>query len=283
MRQEGAAESTVSDEGRRLILRAFEAAKQSGRDNWSQMTTAVLKNRLLNLTGRAFKEVDYGATNFTAFVRRYPDLIALDESSTPPKVVLIGDVSTAVVGEAAIAGRRIRPDLWTAVVDYQSGDSYLWNGTEVVASDAVDNDTEELPKIPTVSREEMREWRERFATNFISGLQEDDEKVTRVRRWDSDFLPTKELPAEARAVWNDELKQRVISRLVDWFREKSLTPPIDLVQQRPQAHRVVSSETAQLRELILRCVRAMNDEELRGLKLPPAAVLRAVGHGAPGL
>ncbi|MGI5136941.1 hypothetical protein [Streptomyces sp. CA-106110] len=243
------------------------------------MTTAVLKNRLLNLTERAFKEEDYRAPNFTAFVRQYPDLIALDESSMPPKVVLIGDVSSTVVSEVTIAGRRIRPDLWTAAVDYQSGDSYHWNGSEVVTGDAFESDIANLPKIPTVSRDEMREWRERFATSFISRLQEDDEEVAQVRRWHSDFLPTKELPAAARAAWNDELKQHVISRLADWFREQSLTPPIDLVQQRPQPRRVVSSETAQLRELILRCVHAMNEEELRSLKLPPAAVLRAVGHG----
>ncbi|MER6462921.1 hypothetical protein ABT278_20920 [Streptomyces sp. NPDC001228] len=241
------------------------------------MTTAVLKNRLLNLTERAFKEEDYGALNFTAFVRQYPDLIALDESSAPPKVILVGDVSSTVVSEATVAGRRIRPDLWAAVVDYQSGDSYYWNGSEVVTGDAIENDAENLPQIPTISRDEMRGWRGDFATNFIARLQ-DDEEVMQIRRWHSDFLPTMELPAAARAAWNDELKHHVITRLAGWFRDHGLPLPIDLVQQRPQPRRVVSSETAQLRELILRCVRAMTEEELRSLKLPPAAVLRAVGH-----
>lgn len=283
MRQESLAEVTASDEGRRLILRAFEAAKQSGRSNWSEMTTAVLKNRLLNLTERAFKEDDYGAPNFTAFVRRYPDLIALDESSMPPKVVLISDSSSTVVSEASIAGRRIRPDLWAAVVDYQSGDSYYWNGSEAVTGGASGSDTESLPKLPTVSREEMKEWRESFATSFISRPQADDDQIAQIRSWNSSFLPTKDLPAAARIAWNDELKQHVISRLADWFREQSLTPPINLVRQRHQPLKVASPETAQLRELILRCVRAMNEEELRSLKLPPAAVLRAVGHGTHGL
>lgn len=278
MRQENMADPVTSSEGRRLILRAFEAAKQSGRSNWSEMTTAVLKNRLLNLTERAFKEEDYGALNFTAFVRQYPDLIALDESSTPPKVILVGDVSSTVVSEATVAGRRIRPDLWAAAVDYQSGNSYHWNGSEVVTGDAIENDAENLPQIPTISRDEMRGWRGDFATNFIARLQDDDEEVMQIRRWHSDFLPTMELPAAARAAWNDELKHHVITRLAGWFRDQGLPLPIDLVQQRPQPRRVVSSEAAQLRELILRCVRAMTEEELRSLKLPPTAVLRAVGH-----
>ena len=52
------------------------------------MTTAVLKNRLLDLTGGTFDEAAYGATTFMDFVLRNEDTLAVDRSTAPPLVEL---------------------------------------------------------------------------------------------------------------------------------------------------------------------------------------------------
>jgi len=46
--------STELDEFRTLVRIAFGQAQQSGKPNWEEMTSAVLKNRLLNLTQGQF-------------------------------------------------------------------------------------------------------------------------------------------------------------------------------------------------------------------------------------
>lgn len=41
----------------RLIIRAFEQARDAGKIDWSRMTTAVLKNRILGLTEGHGREI----------------------------------------------------------------------------------------------------------------------------------------------------------------------------------------------------------------------------------
>ncbi len=47
---------------RALILAAFKQARAKGKPDWEVMTTAVLKNRILQLTGLSFNPNDYGAS-----------------------------------------------------------------------------------------------------------------------------------------------------------------------------------------------------------------------------
>lgn len=123
----GAAQS--EERLRKLIRDAFEAARRTGRTDWQQMTTAVLKNRLLSLTGRAFKESDYGAQTISELVRLLPDLLLFDQSTSPPTVRLLPSqmpVDPPVVAE----GTRIRRDLWNAVVDYRAPGRYVWDSAQ---------------------------------------------------------------------------------------------------------------------------------------------------------
>ena len=90
------------------------------------MTVAVLKNRLLDLTDRTFKESDYGSGTFWEFVKGNKDILILDETTTPPVAILKG-VSP---DDHASAQSRIRPDLWRAVLDFSSGDMYFWDPGE---------------------------------------------------------------------------------------------------------------------------------------------------------
>jgi len=105
-------------EGTDLILAAFAQARTSGREDWRQMTVAVLKNRILSLTNRTFDERRWGAASFREFVDQFDDVVSPDTSTRPPIVELIGPDPHALlqdsVGEQPCAGttpeRRIAAD-----------------------------------------------------------------------------------------------------------------------------------------------------------------------------
>ena len=71
------------DELRALIVRAFAEAKAKGKADWRMMKLGVLKNRLLQLTGRGFRETDYEAKTMRELVEGVPDLLALEKGSRP--------------------------------------------------------------------------------------------------------------------------------------------------------------------------------------------------------
>jgi hypothetical protein len=63
-----------------LTRQAFEQARLSGRQEWQMMTTAVLKNRMLQLTSREFTEAAYGANSVLDLVRLIPETVELEEA-----------------------------------------------------------------------------------------------------------------------------------------------------------------------------------------------------------
>ena len=101
------------------------------------MSVAVLKNRILDLTERRFKESDYGASTFGEFVRNHDDILALDATQRPPVAILKG-VTPASAGASEARGTRVRSDLWQAVLDFSSGEEYIWDDGEDVAKRASD-------------------------------------------------------------------------------------------------------------------------------------------------
>ncbi len=245
------------------------------------MTTAVLKNRLLDITGRAFKESDYGARDIASFVKAYPDLLALDNSAIPPKVKLI---TTSVTENAKLpiaSQGRIRPDLWRAVMDYRSGRSYYWDGKQAIANDSATLGP--LPKFPTISSEEMDNWRRNFQETLPEKISLSEQEGEQLENWVTVRLPTNNLPLQARSLWNEHLNNRVVKLLREWFRDNSLLMPDDMVQQRTTSRSATPVGVAQLREFILRCVKNMTEDELKAINLPPSAVLRAYGGGEAGL
>jgi hypothetical protein len=245
------------------------------------MTIAVLKNRLLNLTDRSFQEKDYGARTIAEFVRRYPDLLLLDDSSFPPKVRLRTS-DTTTTAPADVHRSRIRPDLWKAIVDYQSGLTYIWDGEAARPADDLSADEAEQQRVlPTLSVEELDVWRREFLDNVEELIRDDSSAMEQARRWIDSRLGTPYLPASLRTPWNQELKRRVIDRLATWFAAQELPAPADLLQARPVGRsQPVGADT--LRQLILRCVQVMTENELRQMNLPPSAVLRAYGTAVPG-
>ena len=183
--------SDVDNRARNLIMQAFEIAHRSGRPDWRTMTVAVLKNRLLNLTERSFRERDYGARTITEFVRRYPDLLLLDDSSPPPKVTLHA-TTTRPAAPPVAEQSRIRPDLWNAMVDYQSGLTYVWDGLmalplEVSAATRIEG----TQVLPTISVDDTDTWRREFLIDHEDLISGDPSTIEQAQRWAENRLGTR--------------------------------------------------------------------------------------------
>lgn len=143
-----------------LVRRAFDAARNSGKEDWHRMTVPVLKNRILLITGGHFREAEFGASSFRSFLSRLPDgLVTLDESRKPATV----ELATADVthrGDRRSFYPRIRPDLWRAVLDYSSGRRYVWDASSGLARPATAAD--HAPSLPTITPIQFAEWAARF-------------------------------------------------------------------------------------------------------------------------
>ena len=86
------------NELRALIVRAFAEARAKNKADWRTMMLGVLKNRLLQSTGRGFRETDYGAKTMRELVEMVPDLLALGEGSQP-SVSIRADVEAEVADD----------------------------------------------------------------------------------------------------------------------------------------------------------------------------------------
>lgn len=252
------AEVLEMEDAKQLIQQAFEQAKASGKPDWHRMTTAVLKNRLLSLTGNAFHEAEYDASTFASFVQRYEGLVHLDRSSFPPIVELRDIESVAPSGENKPLSRpRVRSDLWLAALDYSSKTQYVWDSSLIQARQRQDED--DGPVITVVTQAEFQRWRREFMDEVLPAIPLTTEQSLQVDVWFQRQLPTSHLPRH----------------LIHWFDDSGLAPPSDLltsatVEQAAQS----SSDTEELRQLVLRVVRGMTEDELEQLNLPSRAVLR---------
>jgi hypothetical protein len=87
--------ATSFHDPRKLIRAAFKMARDRGKPDWRRMTTAVLKNRMLLLSERSFHERTYGASTFLAFIPQFDDLVKLDNTTWPPTVEYVEDLSSS--------------------------------------------------------------------------------------------------------------------------------------------------------------------------------------------
>lgn len=263
---------------RALVLAAFEQARAKGKSDWRTMTVAVLKNRILQIAGRDFDPRDYGASGMSDLVRRLSDIVELDPFTTPPSVHLIGDDGVPLTTEAgkepaiiATPHARVRRDLFSAVLDYSTSGGYVWDEDAKAAVPAAHASG---PRLPTLTSDELRSWREAFADRFLSASESADAATLQV--WAERSLPTHFLPKQLQGEWNGELKRRVLQRLEDWFAANDLAPPSDLVVHHGGTHPPVDlAEVEQLRALVVTVVGSMTANELRSLALPAGAILRA--------
>lgn len=217
------------EEGAKVIQSAFDAARSSGRFDWWRMTVAVLKNRILDVTNRKFDEARWGAQSFGDFVGLYPDVVSVDHSTHPPTVELV-DHPDESPPAGLKPGDRIRQDLWRAVLDSTSGNTYVWRDDRAVvlpADEAADAEGE--PRLPTIGDETLGEWRSAFVES-LSPLPE--QLADRAQRWQAGRLHDNVLPGHLRGRWNGRLKQHVLERLEAWFEDSGISRPDDVVEHR---------------------------------------------------
>ena len=263
------------EDGRQLILQAFEQARASNKADWYRMTPAVLKNRILNVTRGTFTESHYGATSFSDFVSGFSDVVTAFGSGVHT-IVELNETERGRLTQGGSERRsqraRVRSDLWRAALDYASGSRYVWDASERQARPEVPGD--EYSVIKTLSVDEQQEWREAFfhEQSGLGDLSTSDQE--HFKNWLENGLPTTELPVSLVPRWNRYLRDSVHTHLVKWFEEAGLSPPPDLLTT-PVEPPARSVETEALRRLVIRVIEQMTDRELSDLVLPPRAVLRA--------
>lgn len=262
-----------------LIAQAYEQARRSGKQDWRKMTTAVLKNRLLDLTEGTFDQAAYGATTFMDFVARNSDTLKLDSSTVPPLVELRNAAASPQPSDEAVdvkTPHRIRPDLWKAAIDYSSGRRYVWDiaGRRAVPSTGGDGEV----TISTVTEDLQRSWRQQFIADVRGTLSA--EETDQIDRWLQQHLGVSHLPVRLMSKWTSSFRDRVREHLLQWFAESNLQPPDDMMSIDRGASGA-SEETEALRELVLSVVRKMTRDELSRLTLPPGAVFRATQSSRP--
>lgn len=133
------------------------------------------------------------------------------------------------------------------------------------------------PRLPSVNPDELKHWREIFAEEYATGLEEADTAALEV--WERRSLPTHFLPKKLQGEWNATLKRRILQRLQGWFEANDLNAPPDLIVQRQDTHTPASPVQAeQLRAFVLEVVANMTLDELGLLTLPAGAVWRVQAH-----
>ncbi len=255
--------SIMSYDPKDLIRQAFRQAARSGKDP-SRMSVAVLKNRMLALSGDAFSEKRHNASSFLQFLRSNSDLILLDASAFPPIAQLRIPDSDPPSDPINPVRDSVPGDIWRAILDYSSDTRYVWDKALERARPAQPG--ESLPQLPTITRERLIEWKTGFAEEQV-GL--DETEKGRVYTWAKENLATRSLPARLRGPWNHKLKAHVQKRFGDFAEEHSLAVPSKRVTEQPDP------DVERLRHLLHECIKVMTGAELRELRLPPDIPLRA--------
>lgn len=258
------------------VRAAFEAAKASGRPGWDAMSSAVLKNRLLQASGGSFHEADWGAETFGGLLMsgQLDEILEVD-ATVRPMVVRLRDAdpepasasasASAEPGSSIGVAQVIRGDLWRALLAARG--PRFWSPARGAVVDTAESGAVLLP---AVTSDATRAWRE----EYVAGLPERDRDA--LAQWVTDGSPDL-LPRGRRGPWFAALKARVHAILLEFFEAQSLPPPEDLLVDK--AH-VQEPEVVLLRRLVTKVVGQMTLSELQAVPLPAQAVARMM-RGRP--
>ncbi|UPT88411.1 OST-HTH/LOTUS domain-containing protein [Bradyrhizobium barranii subsp. apii] len=205
------------------------------------MSVAALNNRLLQKTFRTFQSRDYGADSLKELLEAFKPAFELKEEKGG-STVTFHDLSLSAASlvtratapdqqaesPVSVGAGRIRADLWTSIMDYSSGNRYVWDERKGIARKASNDDTG--PLLPTIRSEEFRTWRAEFLTSAKATLAPEDRAIA--TRWCEKLLPTSSLPPELQAPWNKELSRRVRDRLSSFFSSRDTRSLDDEVDQK---------------------------------------------------
>ncbi|WP_064722762.1 hypothetical protein [Paenarthrobacter nicotinovorans] len=263
-----------------LILRAFQQAQESSKNEWTSMAVPVLKNRLLGLSSRKFREADYGSPNIWHLVTKLPHLLATEGTSPLERVRILepgrvqaDDRETPSALDPAGAG-RIRQDLWQAMFDYATQKTYVWDEVTGRARVLMERDNADIPVMPTLSAEDMNDLRQEFVQVQETFSNHDKERLD---EWVQKSGPTVALPRVYRGLWNAHLKSHAANKLRAFFLAANLDVPKDLLLQ-AAAPSDSEHNVERERRLAHRYIDAMTADELRRLSIEMAVVLRVPMH-----
>ena len=253
-----------------LIKQAFLAAKKKNVPAWYRMNAGVLKNRMILLTNGQFNEENYGYQNFRELVEANQTFLNFD-TSTRPATVELTDQSFEIGEDLDSQGtKRLRPDLWRAVTDYASGRTYVWDTQQNLARVVTEGATESFKILPTINSVELSQWRNEFISKHKDRVVGPD--LEKANRWEAEGLAIAFLPSSLRQYWAQEFSENVLERLLAWFRENSITPP--LLDMAPERTVQRPSTCDALRLLVIQCVEVMTQRELEQLQLPASLLTR---------
>lgn len=265
----------MADSPSQLIKAAFEHARRAGKQDWQRMTIAVLKNRLLQLTHGEFNETEYGAQTMREFVNRALDVITIDTAKAPPVITLRGAEASEQDEVAPSEKAQVRADLWRAIMDYSRGKKYVWDSDARRAREALPG--EDLPVFPTVSEDDLREWRKSFV-NQQALLALNESSREKLQDWQERILPSSVLPRPLAASWHLQQKEKVVGILRTWFAGHGIEEPPDLLHSFVPPWSEAKSgkpDVGALRQMVIECIEVMSERELSELRLSPAVFLRA--------
>ncbi|WP_170290140.1 hypothetical protein [Arthrobacter gandavensis] len=251
---------------------------------------AVLKNRLLDLTERGFRESEYGAPNMQYLAYLLQDMLEMESSDrSGMSIVRFKDELDTHLGvfpgpPLARGYSRLRRDIWIAFVDFRAG-SYVWDtvGKRAIPGEAGPGKL----AIPSLTSQQEAEMRKDFRANVSTDLAQADMQA--LDEWVTKRLGTMGLPPLLRGQWNGFMRESIASRVSKFFKMSGVEPPADMLAtnspSKTRQHSVTDDSRTvphsyDLRAFILRCVDVMSEDELAALPLSASVCLRAqrAGH-----
>lgn len=217
-------------DSRTLVRAAFDIPRAKGKPDWTRMSIAVLKNRILDLTDREFRELDYGAGNFLEFLNALSDIVRIDQSTFPPSVELLTPANQAPeraapetveiaddeigVPDSIFDGAQIRSDLWAAVIDWKEDASYLWDAKQQRVC-KIPRREGDIRVIPRITRSQALAMRAAFAEAQLPKLTTTQKE--KLEAWVSMKVPLAHLPGDLASRWRLVLTRHIEARLQEWI------------------------------------------------------------------
>jgi hypothetical protein len=264
-------------EAERIVAGAFEQAQGTQKAEWREMTLPVLKNRMITVADGDFDEVDFGCPNLRYFVNEFPELLHVTPSRPHWTVRFLGAEPTAPnvapkpPAATATARGRVRPDIWTASVDYRSGQTYVWLLDDKVAEAGEPGDR--ALRFPTLSQRDIADWRAQFAVNM-----KDDDRDDAIEKWLRVGGTSTMLAPGLRNEWNGYLRHQVQTHAERFFVEADLEAPPDLIINAGGRTTGMPAVAVDLRAALHLVIDQLPDRDLRQILVPATALISRAGR-----
>ncbi|MEV5365581.1 hypothetical protein AB0L12_22890 [Streptomyces cellulosae] len=213
----------------------------------ARTTAAGVKSEVLRLTDAQFRESDLGFTSFRSFLEAAEEagvvVLALPEPGSGLDVTVSLDgslaIDTAVKKPARASRRRIRPDLWTAFVDWNQKFVRIWDRSAERAvifpvlpsvdepasirrlRDRFANHPESFVPIQPISQEQQLEWMRSFAES-VSSEAPDLSRCLEEPRPAASFARTLRGDPVLGEAWRSRLSNLVHSVIEAWVAQNDL-------------------------------------------------------------